>query len=255
MPVALIAAGGALLGAIIGSFVATLIIRWPAGKSVASGRSCCDHCGAPIAIADLVPLVSFAMLRGRSRCCGQSINARHVWTEVACALIGGIALAIAPGWEGIAGALFGWILLALAVLDADHFWLPDALTLPLGVVGLAIGALGIDVPLIDRVIGAVAGYGVLQLVRLGYRFTRKQEGMGGGDPKLLGAIGAWLGWQWLPMVVLSASVAGLLWLLFKASRGGQVTAADRLPFGGLMAGAAFCAWLLATAFQFRIETL
>jgi leader peptidase (prepilin peptidase) / N-methyltransferase len=249
LPQPYLVSGGALLGAIIGSFIAALIIRWPAGQSIMRGRSCCDMCGVPIGAIHLIPIASFLWLRGRSTCCDAAINPRHIWIEGACALIGGVALWVAPGWDGLAGALFGWILLSLFVLDAEHFWLPNALTLPLAMTGLVVGWLGVGVPLIDRIIGAVAGYAIFELIRIVYRLTRKREGMGGGDPKLLGAIGAWLGWQWLPMLVLGASVAGLAWLLLKAARGGTVSAADRLPFGALMAVAAFAQWVIVALFQ------
>jgi leader peptidase (prepilin peptidase) / N-methyltransferase len=246
VPIAYLVSGAALLGAIIGSFIATLIIRWPSGQSVMRGRSHCDHCGLLLSARDLIPIASFAVQRGRSRCCQTRINPRHLWIELGCALVGALALLIAPGWEGLAGAVLGWVLLTLAILDFEHFWLPNALTLPLGAIGLAIGALGIGVPLIDRVIGAVAGYATFELVRIVYRLRRKREGMGGGDPKLFGAIGAWLGWQLLPMLALGASVSGLTWLLLKLAQGKTVTAADRLPFGALMAGAAFAIWIIGT---------
>jgi leader peptidase (prepilin peptidase) / N-methyltransferase len=248
IPIPLAVGGGALLGAIVGSFVATLVIRWPAGQSVMQGRSRCDHCGQMLSVIDLIPILSFTVQRGRSRCCQTLINPRHIWIEIACALIGALTMLIAPGWGGLAGALFGWMLLALAVLDVDHLWLPNAITLPLGFIGLMVGVIGQGVPMADRVIGAVAGYSVFELVRISYRLTRKREGMGGGDPKLLGAIGAWVGWQALPVLVLGASVSGLFWLLLKLVRGRPVTAADRLPFGALLAGAGFVTWMIITTF-------
>ena len=239
-------AGGVLLGVVIGSFVATIIIRWPQGRSVTSGRSHCDGCHHVLSARELVPLISFALQKGRCRYCGVSINPRHAYVELGCAAIGGIALAVSPDLAGFAGAAFGWTLLALAVLDAEHFWLPDLLVLPLGVVGLAVGAAGIGVELNDRIIGALAGFLSLEAIRITYRLTRGREGLGGGDPKLLGAIGAWLGWQVLPFVVLGASGIGLLWVVSKMLRGAAVSASDRIPLGTLLAVAAFAVWLLTT---------
>ena len=239
-------AGGALLGAIIGSFVATLVIRWPQGRSVVSGHSHCDVCDQRLGARDLIPLFSFAIQKGRCRYCNTPINARHIYVELGCAAIGGIALALSPDLAGLAGAAFGWTLLALAMLDAEHFWLPDWLVLPLGIAGLAIGAAGIGIGLSDRVTGALAGFVSLEAIRITYRLTRGREGLGGGDPKLLGAIGAWLGWQVLPFVVLAASGIGFLWVLSKMLRGQGVSASDRIPLGTLLAVAAFAVWLLTT---------
>jgi leader peptidase (prepilin peptidase)/N-methyltransferase len=163
------------------------------------------------------------------------------------ALIGAVSLASAPGWEGVCGAVFGWMLLALALLDAEHFWLPDALTLPL--LGLGLGA-SFLVPqpwLGDRLIGAAAGYAMLALIALAYAAVRRRKGLGGGDPKLLAAIGAWLGWQALPFVLLAASLGGLGWAGVSALRGKPMSGQDRLPLGTLMALAAWPIWLIGAA--------
>ncbi len=239
-------AGGTLLGMIIGSFVATLVIRWPLGRSVVSGRSQCDGCHQSLRARELVPLISFVLQKGRCRHCGVSIDRHHVFVELGCAAIGGIALAVSPDVAGLAGAVFGWTLLALALLDAEHFWLPDLLVLPLGVAGLAIGAAGIGIGFEDRIIGALAGFLSFEAIRITYRLSRGREGLGGGDPKLLGAIGAWLGWIVLPFVVLAASGIGLLWVLTKMLRGRAVSASDRIPLGTLLAVAAFAVWVFTT---------
>ena len=127
MPLPLLIGGGALLGAIVGSFLATIVIRWPMGTSIANGRSRCDGCGISLSPLSLVPVISYILQRGKCRSCDAAINPRHIWIESGAAIIGAVALAVSPGWEGLAGALFGWILLALAMLDTEHFWLPNAL--------------------------------------------------------------------------------------------------------------------------------
>ena len=118
-----------------------------------------------------------------------------------------------PGPAGIAGAVFGWLLLALAALDIAEFWLPDPLTLTLALAGFAAGLVGIDPPLTDRLIGGAAGFGSLWLIGFSYKRLRGREGLGGGDPKLLGAIGLWLGWRMLPAVLLLAAMTGLALVL------------------------------------------
>ncbi len=206
-----------LLGAITGSFIATLVVRWPAGRSVAAGRSACDGCGKPLGVAELVPLLSFALQRGRCRACRAPIARFHPAIELAAAAIGASAGWVAPGWEGLAGATFGWLLLALGALDLAAFWLPDTLTLPLG------------------------------LVAHGYRRVRGRAGLGGGDPKLFGAIGLWLGWSMLPGVLLAASLAGLGYVGWRALVRRPVARSDALPLGALLALAAYPAWLLMVA--------
>lgn len=234
---------GVVAGLIAGSFIATLVLRWPRGLSLA-GRSRCDGCGATLRVWELAPMVSFIALRGKCARCAAPIDARHPIVEAACAAIGGAALFVAPGWAGAAGALFGWMLLALALLDVEHQWLPDRLTLPLLALGLAAGAVGIAPSLLDRAIGAVTGFASLALIAFAYRQFRGREGLGGGDPKLFGAIGAWLGWQALPIVLLLASLIGLGSLVTRRLRGEAVAATDRLPLGALLAVAAFPLWLV-----------
>lgn len=233
-----------MLGPIVGSFIATLVLRWPNGETVSTGRSRCDHCGQPIKIRDLIPLVSFALRRGKCCTCGARIDRTHIVVEGLCGLIGGTAMLVAPGHAGLTGALFGWLLVALAALDLRHFWLPDRLTAAVALVGIAAGLTGLAPPLLDRTIGAAAGFGVLAVVALVYRLIRKRDGLGGGDPKLLGAIGVMLGWQALPYVVLGASGAGLLYIGLRIVGGQKSDLADRLPFGALMALAAFPLWVL-----------
>lgn len=230
------------LGAVSGSFIATIAIRWPAGQSALAGRSMCDGCGRTLTALELVPLVSFVLLRGRCRTCGTRIAPGHIATELLGAGIGIVAGLVAPGWEGVAGAACGWVLLALGAIDLAVFWLPDALTAVLAVVALAGGVAGLGADLEARLIGGVAGFGVLWLTAAGYRRVRGRIGLGGGDPKLFGAIGLWLGWRALPQVLLIASVAGLAIVLVLALLGRRMMATDRLPLGTLLAGAAFLCW-------------
>ncbi len=141
-------------------------------------------------------------------------------------------------------AVGGWLLLILAMFDARHFWLPDVLTLPLAVLGLTLGDWILPAPFWDRAIGAALGYGVLFILALSYRRLRGREGLGLGDAKLLGAIGAWTGWQLLPLVLLLASSAGLLWVLIQKLRGRAMESGTRLPLGTFLCGAAPGAMML-----------
>jgi leader peptidase (prepilin peptidase)/N-methyltransferase len=232
-----------LLGAVIGSFVATLVIRWPRGRSVLRGRSHCDGCDRALGPRDLVPLLSAALARGRCRACDVAIDPLHWRIEAIALSIGVVAGLVVPGPVGLAGAVFGWLLLALAALDVTQFWLPDALTLTLALAGLATALLGIDPPLADRLIGGAGGFAALWLIAFGYRRLRGREGLGGGDPKLFGAIGLWLGWRMLPAVLFLAALTGLAIVLFGMVRGRAARLDDRAPFGALLAVAAYPAWL------------
>jgi len=235
---------GAMAGALNGSFLATVVIRWPRERSAISGRSACDHCGRTLSAFELLPVVSFLAARGRCRTCKGAIDRRHFYMELACVLIGVVALLAHPGLPGLATALLGWWLLVVAALDAEHHWLPDALTVPLLAAGLLVAWLGVGPPIEARLIGAGAGFLILAGIALAYRLVRGRDGMGGGDPKLLAAIGAWLGWIQLPFVLLGASLLGLAALLMIRLRGGRVRATDRLPLGTLMALAAWPLWLV-----------
>jgi leader peptidase (prepilin peptidase) / N-methyltransferase len=236
-------AGGALLGAIVGSFLATLVLRWPQGRGL-GGRSSCDGCQAALRWFELVPVLSFAVQRGRCRRCGDRIAAQHPAIELLCALVGALALWRTPGIEGAMGALFGWLLVALGALDLRHFWLPDRLTAAVALLGVAGCFASLGPPALDRAIGGVAGFALLWVIGAGYKQVRGREGLGAGDPKLFGAIGLWIGWQALPLVLLGASAAGLGMALMLMLRQ-RVTATTRLPLGTLMAAAAFPVWLYA----------
>lgn len=239
---------GIVAGLIIGSFIAALTARWPAGRSIAAGRSRCDHCDAVLTPRDLVPVISYLVLRGRCRHCHSLIAPRHLVIEIAGAGIGALALALHPDATGVAGAAFGWLLLALLVLDVEHLWLPDALTVPLLAAGLLAG-LWLPPALFDRVIGAVAGFASLAGIAAGYKAATGRVGMGGGDPKLFGAIGAWLGWAVLPLVLLLAAVLGLALVLRDRLVGRAVGRQSRVPLGALLAAAAWCLWLVSPALQ------
>lgn len=208
------------------------------------GRSRCDSCGATLAVRDLIPLVSDRLLGGKCRSCGAAIPAHHRWVELLAMIVGAAAFLVAPGWAGFAGAILGWLLLALATFDLMHFWLPDRLTALLAVGGIASGLAGLPPGLEDRLIGAAAGFTSLWMIAWAYRLVRDREGLGGGDPKLFGAIGAWLGWQALPAVLLGGTIIGLTYVLARLLLRQPLAATDRLPLGALLSFAAFAVWIL-----------
>lgn len=229
-----LAAAGAIAGAIVGSFLATLIVRWPRGQQAMTGRSACDSCKRRLAPAELVPVISALASGGKCRSCGSPIERTHLWVELGAAGLAALALALQPNAQGAALAVFWLLLLAPAVLDARHYWLPDALTLGLAGAGVLLGTLATGVPLTDRLAGGAAGLAGLWLIGEGYRRLRGRRGLGAGDPKLLGAIGLWTGWQALAPILLAAALAGLA-----AAVAQRRTRFDRMPFGTLLAIGAF----------------
>ncbi|WP_353229006.1 prepilin peptidase [Novosphingobium sp.] len=232
-----------LAGAAVGSFVALVADRWPRGEDVVATPSHCRGCGRRLGAANLIPVISYVMQRGRCRWCAAPLPADLLLAELAGGAIGVVATTLAPTWPGmLIMAALGFALLLLALLDARHLWLPDAVTLPLLLAGLATGpgalALVPGPDLLDRILGAVLGYVLLQALRGGYRALRGREGLGGGDPKLLGAIGAWLGAAPLPGVVLGAALFGLGWAALQALRGRAAGGQTPIPLGTGLAVAA-----------------
>ncbi|MFL9840721.1 prepilin peptidase [Sphingomonas sp. ST-64] len=233
-----------ILGLVFGSFIATVALRWPQGRSATRGRSACDGCNKALAAHELVPLFSWVIQRGRCRACGTSIHLAHPAVEALGLVIGVAAGLTAPGWEGVAGAIFGWLLLTLAALDLAAFWLPNILTATLAATGL-IDGIFFDPGWIDRILGGAIGFGLLYLVAFTYRHVRGRDGLGGGDPKMFAGIGLWIGASMLAPVLLGASVTGLAVALAMRLSGREIGMTSRLPLGTLLAIAAFPAWLYA----------
>ncbi len=178
----------------------------------------------------------------------QALSRRHILFSLAAAGIG-VWAALAGGLTGqgwlfaVVSALLGWQLLLIAVIDAEHFWLPDILTLPLIVTGLiAAGLLTRGLP-VAQIAGAVLGFGLLWLLSWLYRRVRGRDGLGGGDPILFAGAGAWVGWTGLPSVMLWACATGLCVVLWRLLRRRSVRGADRMPFGTLLAFGAWLTWL------------
>lgn len=219
----------------VGSLLGVLIRRLPAGGPVGFARSRCTGCHVALSAAEMVPLLSYAALGGLCRRCGSAIGRFHPLVELAGLALAALAVAVDPGRALVACAL-GWPLLALAWIDIETMTLPDALTLPLIVGGIAQAAWLAPQMLGDRALGATFGWGVLTLIGQCYRRLRGVDGLGGGDARLLAAGGAWLGWQALPDVVLLASLVAILVALALRLR-----AHARLPFGPFLAASI---WLL-----------
>ena len=259
---AVAAALAACAGLLIGSFLNVVIHRLPqmmqreaenylaheAGHSLPHGerynlwtpRSACPHCAAPVAPRHNIPLLGYLLLRGRCAACGTAISRRYPAVEILTALLSALtAWHFGLGLEGVAALAFLYFLIALGFIDAHTQLLPDSLTLPLLWLGLLVNLGGVFVPLADAVIGAAAGYLVLWSIYWIFRLATGKEGMGYGDFKLLAALGAWLGWQALPLILVLASCSGAvvgigMVILRKHSKDQSIPFGPYLALGGVL---------------------
>jgi len=232
-----------LLGFVIGKFLALASLRMPAGQPVDWSNSACEACRRRANVADLLPVAGYVMLRGRCPACATAMPVRFPLIEGACLAIAIWAIATFSGPLALLTALLGWWLLLIAIVDAEHFWLPDRLTIPLAVFGLVAAAAYGPQRLIDHAIGASAGFVILTAIAWVYEKLRGRQGMGGGDARLLAAAGAWAGWIGLPSVVLWASATALVVVAVKATIQRRVRGDDRVPFGTYLAFGIWLTWL------------
>lgn len=238
------AAWGALVAApFVGSFLGVLVRRLPEGRRLAWVRSRCEGCGRSLGPRDLVPLLSWAALRGRCRYCGRPLGLFYPTIELAALGVAGVALCADRGPGIWLDCLLGWWLLALAWIDLRSWLLPDALTLPLVLAGLAAALLFDPASLFARALGAALGYLGLCAVAWIYRRLRGRDGLGGGDTKLLAAAGAWLGVMALPQVILGAALGALAAALMLRLAGIRLGLGSALPFGPFLALAFWLLWL------------
>ncbi len=227
----------------IGSFVGVLVLRLPAGRPIGLARSACPHCGATLGVAELVPLASWLVLRGRCRHCSAALGPFYPVIEAAALGIALWAVVTLPGPLAWIGCLLGWTLLAASLIDLRHLLLPDVLVLPLIPAGIAVHAVLAPERVSDHAIGAAVGYLGFVAVRAVYAAVRRREGLGLGDAKLLAAAGAWVGWQGLPSVVFLGAMLALAGLLAVRAAGRNVDVTGEIPFGPALALAIWVVWL------------
>jgi leader peptidase (prepilin peptidase) / N-methyltransferase len=227
-----------LAGAAVGSFVGAAVERLDRRESLTWCRSKCASCGSILTARDLIPLLSYCWLRGRCRFCQAHIPASLLGIELAAVLATLASQLVLVAEFRIVGMLFVWTLLALAWFDWQTGRLPDFLTVPLGLAGLAWSAFA-HAALLDHVIGAAIGLLVPTVIAGAYRHVRGQDGLGQGDIKLFGAVGAWTGLQAWPFVLLFASAGCLLFCVAT----GRTTSRAPIRFGPFIAAAAWLVWV------------
>jgi leader peptidase (prepilin peptidase)/N-methyltransferase len=223
--------------------------------NLAFPASHCPHCNATIQPWQNIPVASYLLLRGRCANCSAPISPRYPIIEFVSGLLAAYAgMHFGFSWQLLATLVFLWSLLTLTMIDIDHQLLPDQITLPLLWLGLLLSTQHLFVSLNDAVWGAAAGYLSLWSVYHAFRLLTGKEGMGFGDFKLLAALGAWMGWQMLPVIILLSSLVGAVIgsLMLIAQRKGRGTP---IPFGPYLAGAGVIAffwggWLIQNYLQF-----
>ena len=266
---AIFALCAALLGLCVGSFLNVVIHRLPkmmerqwrtecaelSGQeappaeryNLISPRSACPSCGHKISPLENIPVLSYAVLRGKCSGCSARISIRYPLVEALTATLSAyVAWHFGFGIAAAGALLFTWSMVALTFIDLDTFYLPDSITLPLLWLGLLLNLGGTYAPLSSAVIGAAAGYLSLWAVYWAFKWATGKEGMGYGDFKLLAAIGAWMGWQTLPLTILLSSLVGAvigISLIVFAGRGRSVP----IPFGPYLAIAGMIALLYGPA--------
>jgi leader peptidase (prepilin peptidase)/N-methyltransferase len=258
-----LAAVAGLLGLCVGSFLNVVIHRLPRmmerewhaqcadlrGEtpspaevlSLARPRSRCPSCGHQITVLENIPIVSYLILRGKCSKCAAPISPRYPVVEAATGLLSAYAAwHFGPTPQALGALIMLWALIALTAIDLDTQLLPDSITLPLLWIGLALNLAGTYVNISSAVIGAMVGYLTLWSVFWLFKLATGKEGMGYGDFKLLAALGAWLGWQMLPVIILLSSIVGAVVgiCLIVFSRHGRNTP---IPFGPYLAAAGIIA--------------
>jgi len=228
------------LGLVIGSWLGVLIRHFGDVTASLWGRSACESCGVALRPADLVPVVSFIVLRGTCRHCGAKLAWFHLWVELAGLAVAAAALlAEGPGAMAWVDAGLGWALLLAAWVDAKYFVLPDAVTMPLVLAGLAVTWAFAPGSIYNHVAAAALGYCGFWALNAAYRAWRRREGLGGGDAKLLAAAGAWLGTAPLPDEILVAALLALAAVSARRLAGETLERGAKIPFGPALALALF----------------
>jgi len=236
-------------GLIIGSFLNVVIHRGPTlwklvdddsrRGDLSFPRSYCPACHKPIRRAHLIPVFSYLALRGKCADCAAPVSMRYPIVEILGAAAGLTALFLfGATTTALFAAVFFWFLIALACIDFETGFLPDALTFPLIGFGLIANAFGQFTILTDSGIGAVVGYGAFRLIAVAFEKLRGVEGLGQGDAKLLAATGAWLGWQALAPAIFIAALSALGIVLIMHLSGKKMTAQTSIPFGPALCTAA-----------------
>lgn len=233
-----------LASPLIGSAIAAGTARFASGQAWGLTPSCCPSCGRRLRMLEMIPVVSWIALGGKCRGCAAAISRQYPLVEAAAVVVAVWAWLAVPPQAFLATCILGWLLLALSVADIRTCRLPDPLNLALVLTGLGVAVWLDGSRILDHIAGAVLGFASLVAIEIAYRRLRGREGIGRGDAKLLGGIGAWLGYQGLAACIFVAASSGIVFLLAAGLIRGRTIAADTaLPFGPFLAFAGWLTWL------------
>jgi leader peptidase (prepilin peptidase)/N-methyltransferase len=235
---------GALFGAVIGSFLNVCILRLPEDQSIVSPPSRCPRCGTPVGWRDNIPVISWLLLRGRCRHCKEPISPLYPLVELlVAALWAWMAARNGLGVEALRGALFGTLLLGIALTDARTYIIPNEFTYGGLVIGLVLAAIGGVHTLLLAMLGGAVGFGILWLVGTAGTWAFKEEAMGGGDIKMMAMVGAFVGWQGVLLTIFLGALAGTAIFLPLSLLGRK----KLVPFGVFLAIGAGVTYLVGPA--------
>lgn len=265
----LLFAGVFTLGLLIGSFLNVVILRLPAllefewrcqctellevesgseerPPGIVNSRSKCQNCGHKIPFWENIPVLSYLLLRGKCSSCKDGISLRYPIVELVTALLFTFTIwHFGPSLQGGTALILTAFLIALAGIDIDHQLLPDNLTIPLMWMGILLAINSDHISLVSSVLGATAGYLILWTIYHSFRILTGKEGMGYGDFKLMAALGAWMGWEMLPVIILISSISGaIVGLLLIIS--GKLNRDKPMPFGPFIAASGWIAFIWGT---------
>ncbi len=241
LPAPLLCLYAAVLGLIVGSFLNVVVHRLPRGASLVRPRSSCLYCRGPVLARDNLPLISFALLKARCRWCGAPISWRYPALEALTGLLfAACAWRFGATPEAAVAAVFCSLLVALAAIDVEHFVLPDKITLPGILAGMALQPWLPRTDILEALAGAVLGAGLLILLINFWFWLRGEEGMGLGDVNMLALVGAFLGWKGVLVTLIASALAGALTGLVLIAAG-RLAMKSRLPFGAFLAIGALAA--------------
>ena len=227
------AAVGALFGAVIGSFLNVCIVRLPEDQSVVSPPSRCPRCGKPVEWRDNIPVLSWLLLGGKCRGCREPISILYPLVELATAVVwAGMAWYYGLSLDALKGALFGTLLLGIALTDARKYIIPNEFTFGGLAIGLVLSAAGGLHALLLALLGAAVGYSILWLVGMLGTWAFKEEAMGGGDIKMMAMVGSFVGWQGVLLTIMLGAIGGVVIFLPLRLFGRKK---KELPFGVFLA--------------------
>ncbi len=227
-----------ILGLVLGSFINVLIYRLPRKGNIYLSRSACPYCEKKLAALDLIPVFSYLLLRGSCRYCQGRISPRYPLVELLTALgLSAIILALGLTWQGLALSLLFLFLLPAAIIDFQHFILPDEITLVGLGLGLVLALVGDHLGIGQALLGAGLGGGSLFLLALAY-----PSGMGGGDVKLMAMVGSFIGWQLALGAIFLGAILGIIYFIIAGKIVGSMDSNTPIPFGSMLAPASLIAF-------------